>query len=62
MVTPRLMLLLPVAAALAGCGLDGPPIRPEPKPGTEAEAPDASTAGEVSVEGGGFIEGPITED
>ncbi len=54
-------LLLALAALLAGCGLEAPPERPKPKPGKEVTAP-GDTPGEVSVEGDGFISGPITSD
>lgn len=57
----RAALLLALAALLAGCGLEAPPERPKAKPGKEVTAP-GDTPGEVSVEGDGFISGPITSD
>lgn len=57
----RAALLLALAALLAGCGLEAPPERPKPKPGKEVTAP-GDTPGEVSIEGDGFISGPITSE
>ena len=55
------LFLLALAALLAGCGLEAPPERPQPKPGKDVTAP-GGTPGEVSIEGDGFISGPITSN
>ena len=57
--TGRIALLLAVAVLLTGCGLEAPPERPKAKPGKVVTAP-SNTPGEVSIEGDGFISGPIT--
>ena len=59
--TARTLVLLALAGLLGGCGLEAPPERPEPKLGKEVTAP-GDTPGEVSIEGDGFISGPITSD
>jgi len=46
--------LLAAAALLAACGLEGPPIRPEPPSQTPAERPEREETG-VTVSGSGYI-------
>ncbi|MCA8878964.1 MAG: hypothetical protein KDA73_03200 [Rhodobacteraceae bacterium] len=48
-----------VLSLLAACGLEGPPIRPKPNQPADTQT---DTGGRVTVEGGGYIGGAITEE